>query len=320
MAFLNSINTKAKAFLNSGFGTNSTSYGGRFLNKDGTANVQKRGMGFFNRISWFHTLLDMPSWKFITVILFFYIIINLAFALIYFAIGIENLNGIDASGSTWVQFGQAYFFSAQTFTTVGYGHISPSGFLASAISAVEALTGLLSFAIATGLFFGRFSKPVAHLKFSHHAIIAPYQDTTALMIRLTPYKNTNFTDAEVKITLGMNDPENGIMRNQFYTLDLEMDKINSLNLSWTLVHPITEDSPLFGFDAANFANTTGEIMVFVKIFDDMYSTVVTTRTSYTFNEVVYGAKFKPMFSRSTDNSKTILHLNMLNEFEHVNFK
>lgn len=319
MAFLNSINTKAKAFLNSGFGTNSSSYGGRFLNKDGTANVQKRGMGFFNHISWFHTLLELPSWKFISVILFFYIVINFAFALIYFAIGVEHLNGIDTSSSLWVQFGQAYFFSAQTFTTVGYGHISPSGFLTSAISAAEALTGLLSFAIATGLFFGRFSKPVAFLKFSHNAIIAPYRDGTALMLRVTPFKNTNFTDAEVKVTLGMNVQENGVMKNQFYTLDLEMDRINSLNLSWTLVHPITEESPLFGFDKQNFTNTVGEIMVFVKIFDDMYSTVVSTRTSYTFNEVIYGAKFKPMFSKSTDNSTTILHLNMLNEFEHVSF-
>ncbi len=319
MAFLNKINTKAKALLNSGFGTNSSSYGGRFLNKDGTANVQKRGMGFFNHISWFHTFLDMATWKFISVILFFYIVINFVFALVYFAIGVEHLNGIDMSSSLWVQFGQAYFFSAQTFTTVGYGHISPSGFLTSAISAAEALTGLLSFAIATGLFFGRFSKPVAFLKFSHNAVIAPYKDSTALMIRITPYKNTNFTDAEVKVTLGMNVPENCIMKNQFYTLDLEMDRINSLNLSWTLVHPITEDSPLFQFEAANFADTTGEIMVFVKIFDDMYSTVVSARTSYTFKEVIYGAKFKPMFSRSEDNSKTVLHLNMLNEFENVTF-
>ena len=191
--------------------------------------------------------------------------------------------------------------------------------MTSAISAAEALMGLLSFAIATGLFFGRFSKHEAFLKFSHNAIIGPYHDTTGLMIRLTPYKNTNFTDAEVKVTLGMNVAENGIMKNQFYTLDLEMDRINSLNLSWTLVHPITEESPLFGFDAANFANITGEIMVFIKIFDDMYSTVVTTRTSYTFKEVIYGAKFKPMFSRSTNNSKTILYLNMLNEFENVSF-
>jgi inward rectifier potassium channel len=317
MAFLSSINSKAKVFLNSGFGTNSNSYGGRFLNKDGTANVQKRGMGFFDHISWFHTALDMPAWKFISVILFFYIILNFVFALIYFAIGVEHLNGIDMSSSLWVQFGQAYFFSAQTFTTVGYGHISPSGFLTSAIAAAEALTGLLSFAIATGLFFGRFSKPVAFLKFSHNAAIAPYKDSTALMMRITPYKNTNFTDAEVKVTLGMNVPENGIMKNLFYTLDLEFDRINSLNLSWTLVHPITEDSPLFQFDQENFANTIGEIMVFVKIFDDMYSTVVSTRTSYTFKEVIYGAKFKPMFSRNADNSVTILHLDMLNEFEIV---
>jgi inward rectifier potassium channel len=318
MAFLKNINNRAKALLNSGFGSNSYNYGGRFLNKDGSANVEKHGMNLFDRISWFHTLLAMPSWKFISVILFFYIVINFVFAFLYFAVGIEYLNGIDTSGSTWKQFGQAYFFSAQTFTTVGYGHISPSGFLTSAISAAEALIGLLSFAIATGLFFGRFSKPIAFLKFSHNALIAPYNDITALMIRITPYKNTNFTDAEVKITLGMNVSENGIMKNQFYALDLEMDKINSLNLSWTLVHPITTDSPLSRLDKEDFANITGEIMVFIKIFDDMFSTVVTTRSSYTFHEVVYGAKFKPMFSRSTDNAKTILHLDRLNEFEIVN--
>lgn len=317
MELFHEINKKAKALFNSGFGTNSDNYGGRFFQKDGTPNVERNGLNYFSRISWYHTLIDMPVLKFLSILLFFFILINFLFASIYLIIGLDHLNGIYKTKSVWVQFGQAYFFSTQTFTTVGYGHISPSGFLASAVAAFEALMGLLSFAIASGLFFGRFSKPEAFIKFSDNAIIAPYKDTTALMIRLTPYKNTNFTDAEVKITLGMNVSENGKSSNKFFVLDLEMDKINSLNLSWTLVHPITSESPLFGFNKNDFSNTIGEIMVFFKVFDDKYSTVVTTKTSYLFDEVIYGAKFIPMFSRDIKNSKTILFLNKLNDYENV---
>jgi hypothetical protein len=314
---LNTINAKAKADKNTGFGTNANSYGGRFVNKDGKANVEKRGMHVLQRISWYHTMIDMPGWRFILVILTFYVTINFIFASIYYGIGIEHLNGISNADSEWVKFGQAYFFSAQTFTTVGYGHISPSGFLTSALSAGEALIGLLSFAIATGLFFGRFSKPTAFLKFSHNAIIAPYAENTALMIRITPFKNTNFTDAEAKMTLGMSIEENGRMTNKFYALELELDRINALTLSWTLVHPITENSPLYKFTNTDFKNTNGEILVFIKTFDDMFSNTVAARTSYTFDEVVYGAKFEPMYTRSTDNSKTILNLDKLNVFKNV---
>ncbi|MDI1305551.1 MAG: ion channel [bacterium] len=317
---MNSINAKAKADKNTGFGTNASSYGGRFVNKNGKANVEKRGMHALQRISWYHTMIDMPGWKFILIILSFYVAINFIFASIYYGIGIEHLNGISNSGSEWVKFGQAYFFSAQTFTTVGYGHISPSGFFASALSAAEALIGLLSFAIATGLFFGRFSKPTAFLKFSHNAVIAPYGEITGLMIRTTPFKNTNFTDAEAKMTLGMSVEENGKRVNKFYALELELDKINALTLSWTLVHPITEDSPLYKFTEADFKNTNGEILVFLKTFDDMFSNTVAARTSYTFDEVVYGAKFEPMYTRSTDNSRTILDLDKLNEFYSVNLE
>ena len=314
---MDTINTKAKADKNTGFGTNASSYGGRFVNKNGKANVEKRGMHVLQRISWYHTMIGMPGWKFILIILSFYVVINFLFASVYYGIGIEHLNGISNLDSEWVKFGQAYFFSAQTFTTVGYGHISPSGFLTSALSAAEALTGLLSFAIATGLFFGRFSKPTAFLKFSHNAIIAPYGDSTGLMIRISPFKNTNFTDAEAKITLGMSVEENGERINKFFSLELEMDKINALTLSWTLVHPITEDSPLYKFTEVDFKNTTGEILVFIKTFDDMFSNTVAIRTSYTFDEVIYGAKFEPMYIRSTDNDRTILNLDQLNVFNKV---
>ena len=317
MALIDKINLIAKTDTNTGFGTNSSSYGGRFVNKDGSANIEKKGIHLWNRISWYHTLIDMPVWKFMTVVLSFYIGINFIFALIYFGIGVEYLDGISPSDSDWEKFGKAYFFSAQTFTTVGYGHISPKGFLTSALSAAEALIGLLSFAIATGLFFGRFSKPTAFLKFSNHALISPYGDGKGLMIRMVPFKNTNFTDAEAKITLGMSIAENGVMVNKFYTLNLEMNRINALSLSWTLVHPIDEQSPLFGFNQTDFENIHGEILVYIKTFDDLFSTTVAARTSYVFNEVIYGAKFIPMYTRSLDNSRTILNIDKLNSYDFV---
>ena len=152
MTLLKNLNDKAKIEENSGFGTNASSYGGRFVNKNGTANVEKKGMNLLRRISWYHIMIDMPNWKFMFILFLFYIIINFIFAILYYVIGIEHLDGIEQSQSVLTQFGQAYFFSAQTFTTVGYGHISPTGFLASALSSAEALIGLLSFAIATGYF------------------------------------------------------------------------------------------------------------------------------------------------------------------------
>ena len=227
MAILKKINKKAKAENNTGFGTNSQNYGGRFVNKNGNANIQKVGIGFLDGISWYHIMLKIPRWKFFFIIILFYFTVNLFFASIYMFIGVENLRGVD-SITRMDKFGEAFFFSIQTFTTVGYGHISPSGFMASFVAAVEALSGLLSFAIATGLFYGRFSRPNAFIQFSDNALIAPYKDGKALMMRMAPHKNTNLTEAEAYITVGILIEENGISTNKFYNLPLEMNKINSL--------------------------------------------------------------------------------------------
>ena len=185
-------------------------------------------------------------------------------------------------------FAESFFFSCQTFTTVGYGRISPVSFTASAIAALEALLGLLSLALATGLLYGRFSKPVAHLRFSENALIAPFKDINALMLRVAPFKNTNLIDVEAKLTLGLIVEENGKKVNNFYQLELEYKTINSLSLSWTIVHPITEKSPLYGFTKEDFENTKGELIVFVKAFDDLFSNIVVAISSYTFSEVKHG--------------------------------
>ena len=313
MDFFKKINARAKTASNTGFGDNASSYGGRFLNKNGEANIHKTGIGFFERYSWFHSMLAMRWTKFFIIIMVFYILVNLLFALIYYLLGVEHLAGMSTSTEA-EKFGEAFFFSAQTFTTVGYGRISPTGFTTSSIAAFQALIGLLSFAVATGLMYGRFSKPTAYIKFSANAIIAPYRGITALMMRVAPFKNTTLTDAEARLTLGMMIEENGKLANRFFPLEMELDKVNALTLSWTLVHPITENSPLYGFSKEDYMNNNGELIVFIKAFDDMFSNTVVIRSSYTFNEFIYGAAFNPMYHRDENNSSTVLDLGKLNDY------
>ncbi len=307
-------NKNLRAETNTGFGANSSNNAARFLDRrTGKPNVLKRGMGFFTRLSWYHTLLGMNTRRFILTIFLFYIIINLVFASMYYIIGIHHLSGI-SFGTPVHDFLEVFFFSTQTFTTVGYGRISPVGFAANAISTFEAFIGLLSFAIATGLFYGRFSRPKAYLAFSRHALISPFREGSALMFRMAPYKNTNLSEVEARVTLFIEEEEDGKPKNQFYNVDLDISKINTLPLSWTLVHPINEQSPFYGFIEDDFTKSRMEILVYIKAFDDGFSNNVIARYSYTGEEVIWGGKFKTMYYPSPNKAKVILDLNMLDEY------
>ncbi|KNB62282.1 MULTISPECIES: ion channel [Chryseobacterium] len=297
---------------NSGFGSRAS---GRFINKDGLPNVRRRGVNVLNSLSWYHTMLNLSSFRFITYLVVMYILINLVFALIYYLIGVEHLTGIDKS-DPMNEFIDVFFFSSQTFTTVGYGRIAPVGFLASLIATFEAFLGLLTFAIATGLFYGRFSRPRAYLKFSDVAVIAPFQDASALMFRLAPYKNNALTDADVTLStaIEINEGDNNLKTN-FYRLETQLSKINTLSLNWTIVHKIDENSPFFGFSADDFKNTNIEIIVHVRAFDEVFSNTVVQRSSYVSREIIYGAKFVPMYYPDNDKDSTVLDLDKINDYE-----
>jgi inward rectifier potassium channel len=297
-----------------GFGTNRSWYGGRLVQKNGMPNIEKRGSNFLERYSWYHTFLLLPRWKFFLVLFTTYILINLLFAILYLMIGTHHLQGI--IGTSFLdRFTECFFFSTQTFTTVGYGRISPVGFVASSLATFESFLGLLNFAIATGLFYGRFSRPQAFLKFSQNGIIAPYKNGIAFMLRMVPYKNNYLSNAEVKLTLAMSIEENGKKMNKFFPLELELSKVNALTLSWTIVHPLNEKSPLFGMSMADLSACNAEIMVFVEAFDDLFSNTVLARTSYIASEIIRGVKFVPMYHQSGTADKTVLEMDKLNELE-----
>jgi inward rectifier potassium channel len=306
------ITEVSKSDNTTGFGTNRSWYGGRLIQKNGRPNIEKRSSNFFQTHSLYHTFLLLPGWKFFSIMLSTYIIINLIFAGLYYFIGTEHLQGI-LGNSAWEKFTECFFFSTQTFTTLGYGRISPIGFMASSLATFEAFLGLLNFALATGLFYGRFSRPQAFLKFSQSAIISPYKDSIALMFRMASYKNNALSNAEVKLMLAMSIEENGNKMNKFFPLELEFNKINVLNLSWTIVHPLNEKSPLFGMSMADLTSCNAEIMVFVEAFDDLFSNTVLARTSYIGSEIIRGAKFAPMYHQSVAGDKTVLELGKLDE-------
>jgi inward rectifier potassium channel len=302
---------------NTGFAPNSDVEGGRLINTDGSYNLHKSGIPLWERISVYHSLLRMERSHFFVFIFLFYTVVNLFFAILYFTIGVQHLVGGDGAASLFEKFAEAFFFSSQTLTTVGYGRVAPSGLLTNTIASLESLVGILIFAVMTGLIYGRFARPRAYLLFSPNILIAPFKGGRALMLRCATYKNNHLTDVDAQLTLALHIKEHGKTVTKFYPLKLDVQKINSLALNWTLVHPINEDSPLFNYTKEEIAETKMEVIVIVKAFDDHFSNIVQQRTSYAHSQVIYGAKFLPMFEKAPNGSHTVLELDKINAHELV---
>lgn len=297
-----------------GLGLQPVMHNQRVINRDGSSNIRRIGTPFFRTADMYNALITMPWSVFNLLVFTVYLLINILFALVYMGLGIENLDGIKPRGSDFEHLMNAFFFSAQTISTVGYGHISPAGLATSFVAALESLIGLLSFALATGLLYGRFSRPSAKIRYSKNMVVAPYRDITGLMFRLANLRSNQLLEVEVNIMFTYNEIIDGKPTRRYMPLELERSKISLLTLSWTVVHPVTENSPLKTMNADFLKSSEAEFLVMIKAFDDSFSQTVHSRTSYTDEEVIWNARFISAISRD-ESGINVLEINKIDDLE-----
>jgi inward rectifier potassium channel len=252
--------------------------------------VLRRGTNWHDINPYLH-LVSISWTRFFGWVLLSYFVVNSMFAAIYFLLG----PGALAGGTGLNRFLQCFFFSSQTMTTVGYGAIAPASPIANIIAAFEALSGLLGFAVATGLLFGRVSRPSARIGFSRKALITPYQDGTGFQFRVVNRRANTLIEPSATLMLMTVDRTNGASRRDFKLMKLERPSIMLFPLTWTIVHPIDAESPLFGKTQEDLEALQAEFMVLVKAWDETFSQTVHQRFSYRYSEIVWGGRFTPAF-------------------------
>jgi inward rectifier potassium channel len=266
----------------------------RVINNDGSFNVRRRGVKW-QHINLYTHLINLSWPKFLAIVLFFYAAVNLLFAEAYVLVGIEQLRGANAPTAAG-RFLNAFFFSAQTISTVGYGALSPAGVAANSLAAIEAMFGLMGFALATGLLFGRFSRPSAKIGFSKNILWTPYQDGFSLQFRIVNLRSNSLMELQATVMLMTVQDVGGELKREFKILDLERPSVVFFPLTWTIVHPIDRQSPLSGKTAEELETLRAEFLILIKGFDETFSQTVHARYSYRYDELEWGGRFAPAFS------------------------
>jgi len=266
----------------------------RLLNRDGSFNVVREGLSFFQSQSPYLYLLTTTWPRFLGMVILFFVVTNTLFGMAYFACGPGQIAG-SAATTLPGQFLEDFFFSVQTFATIGYGGMHPVGLAANVLVTLESLVGLLGFALATGILFARFSQPSTKILFSRNAIIAPYRGITAFEFRIANARSNELIQMEAQILLSRVRLD-GSGNREFLPLKLERDKVAFFPLSWTIVHPIDEESPLWGFGQEDLAAWDAEFLILLSGIDETFSQRVHARSSYKHNEVVCGARFASLFN------------------------
>ena len=288
----------------------------RLLNRNGTFNVRREGLPLWQLLSLYHFFLTISWPQFLFFAALAYGFMNSLFAAAYVLCGPHALSTFEGLGTSG-RFAQAFFFSVETLATIGYGNIAPVSTAANMVMTLESLTGLLGFALIAGIVFARFSRPVAQIVFSEKAIIAPYRGITAFMFRVVNRRSNEIVELRTQVMLTRRKRDGSSTDREFIPLKLERDRVIFFPLTWTIVHPIDADSPLFGKTQADLASCDAEFLVLLNGFDETFSQTVHTRSSYKSDEIAWGARFRSVFNPPRPDGTLSVDIRKLHEFDRV---
>jgi inward rectifier potassium channel len=272
---------------------------GRFLNRDGRPNSKKYGLGAQRTDRLYLAALDASWPAFVGWLSGVLLLMNGIFALAYLALGEGALRGTEQLGLD-DPFLRAFSFSVGVFTTTGTGVMHAYGSTANWLVNLESFVGPITLVVAFGILLARLTRPRIRIGFSESAIVAPYEGGRGLMFRIVNLQPGELSDVQMRLNLAWFEDIGGVRERNFHELALERSSVEFFTLHWTVVHPITADSPLAGVTPEILAASQAEVLVFVNALEQTFSTRVSTRSSYLWDEVRWDVKFASIFAHGPE--------------------
>ncbi|MFQ4141187.1 ion channel [Chlorogloeopsis sp. ULAP02] len=272
----------------------------RMINPEGGFNVVRKGVSNSHWGDLYHWLLSLSWPQFLALVSLGYLVVNALFALAYLAGG----NGIENARPG--NFLDAFFFSVQTMASIGYGAMFPKTTYAHVLVTIESLIGLMGLAVGTGLMFARFSLPKARVTFSRVAVIAPYNGMPTLMFRVANERQNWILEAQIRVTVVRNEvtAEGDVMR-RFYDMQLLRSQTPLFALTWTVMHPIDQNSPLYGVTPEDMIEDEMEVVVTLTGLDETVSQIIHARHSFIAGEIFWNMRFVDILSKTREGRRTI---------------
>jgi inward rectifier potassium channel len=275
----------------------------------GSYEFKKKGVSRFDLRDPYHLAIALTWTQFFAVLLALYLSVNILFAALFWLVP-----GSVAHARPY-SFSDAFFFSIETLSTVGYGEMYPATSYGHVIAATELACGLAFSAVLTGLTFVRFSRPRAKLVFAANPVVAVHNGKPTLMLRIGNGRATVLADATAKLNVLLRTTTaGGSLLHRAQELRLERAHLPIFPLFWTLMHVLDERSPLHGYDAARAIRERAQVFVLLEARDLTLATMVHDIRDYAAEDIRFGMRYADALSTAGDGTP-VLDLTRIGELE-----